>query len=192
MARLDITDLRERCRALPQKFVLELLGFRQWIELQRFADKWRLPIGGTTTDLFAMFRELRLFVAKYGTIISALIEDIPADGSEGELGVRYLRAKIAKTEADAQAAELRNAHKEGRLCDRAEVRAAFGRIASVFQNAAGNAQRKWGADGFDFFVALAENIGAELQTLIVDDPEATADEADERSPKSTFASGDDE
>ncbi|MBC7818259.1 MAG: hypothetical protein IAG10_15340, partial [Planctomycetaceae bacterium] len=46
------------------------MGFKQWIELQRFVTKWRLPIGDKTCDLFAVVRELRSFVMKYGSILS--------------------------------------------------------------------------------------------------------------------------
>lgn len=168
MARIDVSELRERCHALPQKLVLELLGFKQWVELQRFADKWRLPIGGKTTDLFAVFRELRSFVAKYGTVLGALIEDLPADGSEGELGVRYLRAKIAKTEADAEMAQLRVAQKENQLCPRDDVRQLFNAIVDRFHGACDRAQARWGADGFDFFESLAEGIRGDIRAAISD------------------------
>ena len=155
MTQLTIADLRDRCRVMPQKLVLELFGFRQWIELQRFVDKWRLPIGGKTCDLFAVFQELRVFASKYGVVLSALIEDLPTVGSEGELGVRYLRAKIDKTEQDARAATIRNELREGSLLDRARVHEIFERLAVSIRKASDKAQSRWGVDGFDFMAGLA-------------------------------------
>lgn len=179
MARIDVTDLRERCRALPQKLVLELLGFKQWTELQRFADKWRLPIGGATTDLFAVFRELRLFASKYGQVLTALIEDLPTDGSEGQLGVRYLKAKIAKTEADARAAELRVVQKEGRLVDREQVHSLIEVIANRVNKMSDRAQKRWGTEGFEFFNDLANEIEEDIRALIAGDSETeTTDSLD--------------
>lgn len=177
MARLNITDLRERCHALPQKLVLELFGFKQWIELQRFADKWRLPIGGKTTDLFAVFRELRSFASKYGAVLSALLEDLPTDGSEGELGVRYLRAKIAKTEADAAMAQLRVAQKENQLCPRDDVRQVFNAIVDRIHKSCDRAQAKWGRDGFEFFELLTEGIRSDIRAAIETGTDATNDQA---------------
>lgn len=165
MARIDVTELRERFRAVPQKLILELLGFRQWTELQRFADKWRLSIGGKTTDLFVLFRELRSFAAKYGPVLSALIEDLPTDGSEGELGVRYLRAKIAKTEADAQMAQLRVAEREGRLRDVRLVSQSLDLLANRIRNSTEMAQRRWGEPGREFFQELVDGFGSDLKTF---------------------------
>ena len=187
MARLNINDLRERCHALPQKLVLELFGFKQWIELQRFADKWRLPIGGKTCDLFAVFRELRSFAAKYGAVLSALIEDLPTDGSEGELGVRYLRAKIAKTEADAAMAELRVQHKAGTLCFAADVSEIFNRVLDRFHKACDHAQSRWGADGTDFFEQLADGIKTDILAVIGRDAAANDEQAGDEAVTATSA-----
>ena len=177
MARIDIGDLRERCRALPQNLVLELLGFRQWIELQRFADKWRLPVGGKTTDLFAVFRELRSFVAKYGVVLAALLDDLPADGSDGELGVRYLRAKISKTEADAMMAQLRVSQKEGRLCDRELIHESLLLLSERIRRTSDTAIRRWGNDAADMFEQLANGFGDDLETMFGNDKQPATDAA---------------
>lgn len=187
MARLNISELRERCHALPQKLVLELFGFRQWIELQRFADKWRLPIGGKTCDLFALFRELRSFASKYGAVLSALIEDLPTDGSEGELGVRYLRAKIAKTEADAAMAELRVQQKAGTLCFADDVHQIFNAIIDRFHKGCDHAQAKWGHDGADFFEQLAAGIKTDILAVIGSNAEANDDQSGEAAGEAKVA-----
>lgn len=181
----DDDELRAMLRAVPQRIVGQMCGGRQTVHLQRVADRWGFPIDGKTVDLFAVMARLWSFLKQYGPMLAVLMEDTSDGGDENALGVRYLRAKIQKTEADAQAAELRVAQKEGLLCDRAQVHEAFGRIANVFQKASGQAQRKWGADGFDFFATLAENIAVELQTMIGNDAtEAEATEADQCAPTS--------
>ena len=180
MAKIDITDLRARCLAVPQKLMLEMLGFRQWLELQRFADKWKLPIGGATTDLFAVGRALRLFVAKYGTILSAVMEDLPTDGSEGELGVRYLKAKIDKTEQDARASAIRNELREGNLLDRARVHEIFERLAARVQRASDKAQSRWGSDGHDFMQTLVEGFETDIRSVVdLDLPDQPASDSEQ-------------
>lgn len=180
----DDDELRAMLRAVPQRIVGQMCGGRQTVHLQRVADRWGFPIDGKTVDLFAVMARLWSFLKQYGPMLAVLMEDT-GDGDENALGVRYLRAKIQKTEADALAAELRNAQKEGMLCDRSQVHEAFGRIASAFQDASRKAQLKWGQDGFDFFVALADKMEADVMPLFVDDiPNADTAEANECSAKS--------
>ncbi|MFM9961767.1 MAG: hypothetical protein ACKV2Q_11135 [Planctomycetaceae bacterium] len=166
MRRINQTDLREQCRALPQKLVLELLGFSQWIELQRFVAKWKLPLGGAKTDLFAVFQELRSFTKQYGPVLKVLIEDLPADGSEGELGVRFLRAKIQKVEADARMSELRIADREGRLRDVALVSSCLELLVNRMRSAGERARRNWGDAGYEFFKDVVDGFGSDLRGFI--------------------------
>lgn len=177
MVRLTNSQLREQCRELPQKFVLELFGFTQWVELQRFAAKWKLPLGGAKTDLFAVFQELRSFTKQFGPVLKALIEDVPP-GSDvgGELGVQFLKAKIRKTRADADAAELRVDQKAGRLLDREKVHEIFERLAARVQRAGDKAQSRWGSDGHDFMLSLTEGFAEDIRGVIdlADQPEIEA------------------
>ena len=161
-------SLAVQLRAVPQQIILVMTGKTQTIELQRFAAKWGIPIAGRTVDLFSVMRTMCEFLDKHGPMLTLILEE-QTDDPDGPLMVELLRARIAKLQADARLSELRLAERENQLCDRSSVHTAFGRIASVFQNAASNAQRKWGASGFDFFAQLAETIASELQPLIADD-----------------------
>ncbi|MFM9962872.1 MAG: hypothetical protein ACKV2Q_16805 [Planctomycetaceae bacterium] len=181
--RVTISDLREQCRALPQKLVLELFGFSQWIELQRFAGKWKLPLGGAKTDLFAVFAELRSFAKQYGPVLKALIDDLPADGSENELGVRFLRAKIAKTESDTEMSQLRVAEREGRLRDVRLVSQCLELLVTRMRSATERAQRKWGSEGHEFFAELIDGFGSDLRGFI----DAERQKRDSADPQSTDA-----
>lgn len=177
-AKLTDDELMAALRVVPQRIVGRMFGGRQTVHLQRMADQWGFPVDSKQVDLFAVLSRLWEFLKQHRPVLKVLMEDDGSDGDEGALGVQYLKAKIRKTKADADAAEIRNAAKEGQLCDRAQVHAAFGKIASAFQIAASTAQRKWGEAGFDFFAQLAENIASELQPL-----NEAATNADETEPQ---------
>lgn len=169
-------SLAVQLRSVPQQVILTMTGKQQTVELQRIAAKWGIPIAGRTVDLFSVLRSTCEFLDKHGPMLSLILEE-PTDDPDGPLMVELLRARISKLQADARLAELRLAERENLLCDRRQVHEAFGRIASVFQNSASNAQRKWGESGFDFFVELADKMEAEVMPLFVDDAH-NADAAD--------------
>lgn len=164
--KLTDDELMAALRAVPQRIVGRMLGGRQTVHLQRMADQWGFPVDSKLVDLFAVLSRLWEFLKRHGPVLKVLMEDDGSDGDEGALGVQYLKAKIRKTKADADAAEIRNATKEGHLCDRATVHAIFEKIASVYQNAARQAQLKWGESGFEFFEALAEKLEVEFTALL--------------------------
>lgn len=161
----DDDELRAMLRAVPQRIIGQMCGGRQTVHLQRVADRWGFPIDGKTVDLFAVMGRLWEFLKRYGPMLSALMEDT-GDGDENALGVRYLRAKIAKTEADAEAARLRVEHKAGQLCDRSDVHQLFNALVDRIHKSCDRAQAKWGADGFEFFADLTEGIKGDIRAVI--------------------------
>lgn len=142
-------------------------------------EEWGFPLVGKTIDLIAVLRRLREFLLHYAPLLRVLKED----GEEGPLGVQYLRAKIAKTEADAHGKIVLNATKEGRLCDRETVHSIFELIASRITRAADVAQKKWGPDGFEFFDDLAKGLEDDYRGLI-DDRNQVTDEVESDSDDS--------
>ena len=185
-AKHDDNELRAMLRAVPQRIVGQMCGGRQTVHLQRVADRWGFPIDGKTVDLFAVMARLWSFLKQYGPMLAVLMEDT-GDGDENALGVRYLRAKIQKTEADAAAAELRNAQREGLVCERAHVHRVYELMSSRILRASDNAQKKWGIEGFEVFSDLAAGIGDDIRGLIDAEKQAVLDaetEADECSAKS--------
>ena len=149
-------------RSVPPIIVEE--GCDGWDARNRgdVTEEWGFPLVGKTIDMIALLRRLREFLLHYAPLLRVLKED----GEEGPLGVQYLRAKIAKTEADAHGKIVLNAMKEGRLCDRETVHSIFELIASRITRAADVAQKKWGADGFEFFDDLAKGLEDDYRGLI--------------------------
>lgn len=170
----DDDELRAMLRAVPQRIVGQMCGGRQTVHLQRVADRWGFPLDGKTVDLFAVLARLWEFLKRYGPMLSALMEDT-GDGDENALGVRYLRAKIAKTEADAEAARLRVAHKAGQLCDRAMVHEGFALLANRVQKTCDLAQRRWGQDAFELFESLANGVAEDFKAAGFTDEESQAE-----------------
>ncbi len=165
-AKLTDDELMAALRVVPQRLVGRMLGGRQTVHLQRMADQWGFPVDVKLVDLFAVLSRLWEFLKRHGPVLKVLMEDDGSDGDEGALGVQYLKAKIRKTKADADAAEIRNATKEGRLCDVAAVHEIFTLVVSAFQAASLAAQKKWGADGLAFFDELSSKMGVAFEGFI--------------------------
>ena len=168
-AKRDDDELRALLRAVPQRIVGQLCGGRQTVQLQRLADRWGFPIAGRTVDLFAVMSRLWEFLKRYGPLLSAVLEDTGEAGDENALGVRYLRAKIAKTEADAAAAQLRVEQKAGRLCDRELIHQSLTLLAERIRRTSDVAIRRWGNDAADLFEQLAIGYCEDVKTMFPDD-----------------------
>lgn len=150
-------------RTVPQRLVGRMLGGKQTIHLQRMASRWGFPVDGRSVDMFAVMGRLKSFLKQHGPALAALMED--DGGDENSLGVQYLRARIRKVQADADAAEMRVQQKGGQLVDRNAVHEVFAALTSRFQDASRRAQSRWGQDGFDFFSELTERICADISTI---------------------------
>lgn len=144
-------ELREILRAVPQRIVGQMCGGRQTVHLQRMANRWGFPIDGKSVDMFAVMTRLWTFLTQYGQQLAALMEDAVDEGDENALGVRYLRAKTAKTEAEAKMVQLRFEEKNGSVCPREMMHDLLAPLANRIRSAGEQAQRNWGDDGFDLF-----------------------------------------
>lgn len=178
-AKVDQQPWLVTLRSVPPVVIEEACD--QWHTKLRsdITEEWGFPLVGKTIDLIAVLRRLREFLVHYAPLLRVLKED----GEEGPLGVQYLRAKIAKTEADAAGKITLNAKKEGLLCDRETVHSVFELVASRFSRAADAAQKKFGADGFEFFQELSAGLEYDFRGLIEDEQrgerEAVAAESDD-------------
>lgn len=179
MPRIDVDAWEKQVRNVPAKVVEQLCGDWQYKLRRDIAAEWGFPLVGETIDLIAVLKWLREFLKAQGPLLRVLKED----GEEGPLGVQYLRAKIAKTEADAAGKITLNAKKEGLLCDRETVHSVFELVASRFARAADSAQKKWGTDGFEFFQELSAGLEYDFRGLIENEQrgerEAVAAESDD-------------
>jgi|GEM_PF-6361176 len=154
-------------RAVPQKDFSAMCGSvghpRQTKQLQDMERQWGLPFAGATVDLFDFFSKLWDFLIEKGPLLRLVIE------SEGEsdlpLGLELVKARVAKTWQDARAAELRNAEREKRLLDRAEVHSLLMSLGNRLRQASDAAQRKWQQEGYEFFSDLWTDFDAELSRL---------------------------
>jgi hypothetical protein len=164
-AKRNDDELTAILRAVPQRIVGRMLGGRQTVHLQRMADRWAFPVDGRTVDLFAVMARLWSFLKQYGPMLQVLMEDT-GDQEGDSLGAQYLKAKIRKTQADADAAELRVRQKAGTLCFADDVHQCFNAIVDRFHKGCDHAQAKWGADGADFFEQLADGIKSDILATI--------------------------
>lgn len=170
-------------KSIPQKIVKKMLGGRQTIQLQRMADRWDFPIDGRYVDLFAVMARLWSFLNQYGEILGAVIDDSTEDGDDNSLTVRYLKAKIHKTEADAEAARLRVEEKSGSLCRREFVHDFLSRLANRVRMAGEQAQRNWGEDGFEIFHQIEKATREEIKKLQDDTMAASAELPEQEKPE---------
>lgn len=154
--------LAEQLHSVPQQLVLAMCGKRRTVELQRIRERWGIPLDGRRADLFDVLKAFVDFLTQHGDMLSMILTEAE-DDAEGPLAVQLLRARIAKTQADARAADLRNEIKEGRLCDVSQVRTLLNCMVARFHRACDQAQRKWGADGFEFFESLSDGIAADIR-----------------------------
>lgn len=174
-ARIDVGEWERWIRHVPAKVVEQLCDNWQFKQRSDIAHEWGFPLVGETIDLVAVLRWLREHLKQHGPALRILSED----GEEGPLGVQFLKAKIAKTEADAAGKQLLNAQKEGRVCDRETVRGCLELIASEMIKAGGIAQKKWGQDGLDFFDDLVDRLETSIRGVLdADGPEGGNMEAD--------------
>lgn len=160
---------------------METVLGKQRNQLDAVAERWGFPINGSPCDLVAVLVRLSEFLKKYGPLLKVLMDD-EGEGDENALGVRYLRAKIDKTEEDAKAQRLRNEQKESRLCDRESIMRSLALLADRIVKAGERAQRKWGDEGYEFFQDLAagfesdlrgvfdasDDVGAEIEAVVED------------------------
>lgn len=146
-------ELREILRAVPQRIVGEMCGGRQTVHLQRVANRWGIPLAGDggKVDLFAVLARLWLFLKDYAVPLAAIMNDSGEDGDDDTLGVRYLRAKTAKTEAEAKMVQLKFEKEDGSVCSREMMHDLLAPLANRIRTAGEQAQRNWGDDGFDLF-----------------------------------------
>lgn len=163
-AKIDTDHFISVLRAVPKSVIEVVLG-RQRKQLDDIAERWGFPINGSPCDVTAVLRRLAEFLKKYGPLLKVLMDD-DGDGDENALGVRYLRAKIAKTEQDAHGAAIRNAQKEGRLIDLEQVHSMVEVIANSVNKASDKAQKKWGSEGYEFFADLASGVEEDIRGLI--------------------------
>lgn len=163
-AKIDTEHFLGVLRSVPKMVMEEVLG-KQRNQLDAIAERWGFPINTSPCDVTAVLRRLADFLKKYGPLLKVLMDD-DGEGDENALGVRYLRAKIAKTEHDAHGAAIRNAQKEGRLVDLEQVHAMIEVIANRVNKASDRAQKKWGQEGYEFFADLAAGVEADIRGLI--------------------------
>lgn len=172
-------------RAVPQGDLGEMCSGegqtpKQCRQLQEMERQWGLPFAREWVNLYEFFPKLWEFLVKWGPPLRLLMEDddTTGDGSNS-LGVRHLRAKIAKTEEDARAAAIRNDLRQNTLIERERVHEVFERLVNVVRKASDRAQARWGQEGFDFIVGLIDGFEDEIRGVkdgfaFTDDPE-TAD-----------------
>ena len=160
--KLSADEVREVLRSVPQRIVGEMCGRRQTVQLHRMADRWRVPIDGKTSDLFAVMTWLWDFLKRYGPMLAAVMED-DGSGDDNSLGARFLRAKTRKTEAEAEAAELRVQEKAGVLCNQKMIHELLARLADRLRNAAEESQRRWGKEGYEMFRDLNQAFRRDLE-----------------------------
>lgn len=163
-AKIDTEHFLGVLRAVPKTVMEEVWGKKR-DQLDAVAERWGFPINGSPCDVTAVLRRLAEFLKKYGPLLKVLMDD-DGDGDENALGVRYLRAKIAKTEQDAHGAAIRNAQKEERLVDLEQVHSMIEVIANRVNKASDRAQKKWGREGFEFFADLAAGVEEDIRGLI--------------------------
>lgn len=166
--KLSDDELTSILKAVPQRIVGRMLGGRQTVHLQRLADRWGFPVTGRNVDLFAVMARLWAFLKQYAPMLQVLMEDT-GDENGDALGVKFLKAKIRKVQADATMAELRAAQKENSLVDRATIHEALQSVAARINGACDRAQRKWGPDGFEFFSELVEAIRGDIAATVASD-----------------------
>ncbi len=95
-----------------------------------------------------------------------------AGTDDDSLGVQFLRAKVRKVRVDADAAELRNAEREGRLCDVGLVSKCLELLCSRARSTGELARRKWGDEGYNVFSEMVDGFGSDLREFV--DAERTA------------------
>lgn len=159
--KIDLDGWLSQLRAVPKLVIVEILG-RQHNQLDGIADRWGFPINGSPCDVTAVLRRLSDFLKKYGPMLSVLMEDSGENGDENALGVRYLRAKIEKTQQDALAQRLRNEQKQQRLCDLETITQCLGLLSDRITKAGERAQQRWGQSGLEFFQDLAAGFQTDL------------------------------
>ncbi len=179
-------ELKAALRTVPQRIVGQMCGMRQTVHLQRVATRWSFPIDGKTVDLFAVMNRLWSFLTQYGPMLSAVMEDVGEDdGDDNALGVRYLRAKTRKTEAEADAAQLRVEERKGTLCQRDFIHDFLSRLANRIRSAGEQAQRNWGEDGFELFHQIELATREDMARLAKKESESEAVAADSTRDKSS-------
>lgn len=143
---------------------------KQTKQLQDMERQWGLPFARPSIDLHELFAELWVFLVEQGPAFKLLMES--SDDGESSLGVSLVRARIRKLVADADAAELRNAHREGLVCERDHVHRVYEVMSSRILRASEHAQKKWGIEGFELFTELASGLGDDIRGLIDADRQA--------------------
>lgn len=151
--------------AVPQWVMAEMCSGdtgkpRQCKQLQDMERQWGLPFARETINLYEFFPKLWEFLIRWGPLLKVVMEDADGSGDENSLGVRYLRAKIAKTEEDARAAAIRNDLRQDHLVERAAVQDLFGRLVGIVRQSSDRAQARWGVEGYDFVAGLIEGFDA--------------------------------
>lgn len=155
----------KQCRKVPQSLMLELFGFKQGIEIRRFAKLWECPVGTAHSDLFAIFEWFRLFFHKHGAVLRELIK---ASDAGPAITIQLQRAKAARQEEEAQLARLKRLKLEESLCDRKLVHEFLAKLADRLRSEGERSQRQWGKDGFEMFQRLESALRDDLNRMFED------------------------
>lgn len=153
---------------IPQKDFAAMCGEtpdhpRQTKQLQDMERNWGLPFAGETLDLFEFFPKLWKFLVQWGPLLSVVMEDESGEVSQTSLGVRFLKARIAKAEEDARATAIRNDLRQNTLIERARIHEVFERLVNVVRRMSDRAQSRWGQEGFDFVAGLIDGFEDEIR-----------------------------
>ncbi len=155
-------EFAKQCRKVQQSLMLDLFGFKQGIEIRRFAQLWGCPVGTAHSDLFAVLGWLRLFFHKHGAVLREIIK---ASEVEPALAAQLQRAKASRQDEESQLARLKRQKLEGSLCDKKVIHEFLAKLADRLRSEGERAQRQWGTDGFEMFNGLEIKLREDLRQM---------------------------
>ncbi len=137
-AALQRESIRRNVRAIPQKLWREMSG-RQARTINEQAERYGLPFGGATVDLYALVPALHNFLATNKHRLAAPVDDPMMTGESSPALERYRdeRAKIAR---------LERLEREGTLVAREALHEGWQLVSGVLRQAGETLQRQFGSE----------------------------------------------
>ena len=137
-AALHRESIRRCVRAIPQKLWREMSG-RQARTINEQAERYGLPFGGATVDLYALVPALHNFLARNKHRLAASVDDPWMQGETSPSLERYRdeRAKIAR---------LDRLEREGVLVSREALLEGWNLIGSIMRQSGEALQRQFGPE----------------------------------------------
>ena len=164
-------DLPDLLHKIPKKYWIEGSG-RQSSQVNRQAQRYGIPIGGATIDLYAVAHWLHDFLAKHARKFAA-----PEGEEDGMFGPSTPWLEKYRKER-ALLARLERKEREGELLPREKVHEFVTELATILRGASDRLERRFGADALEIINEALDNYDARAERHFAN-LEAQAEEVEE-------------